>query len=618
MRAGWIRRVGVIILFATVTLTAESIPVEYFEGRIVGAHRLGLSFSDSEDGLAVFNLVAGTGLASRFALYTPGALSYTPQNTNDKWELQERISGEAQAGKRVRYSLIRLEHDEDETAQIMNGRSTVQNASTWGLVHELSLWSAGSYELDPVKSVYLMTQGTPWFEAGEYYASIQHGYWKYTYTTDERSIPPYGTSVVDLRRENSNKYPSVTSSARIGLGANLLLTSDFRLTQERYDYSSVWRDSTFWDIPSTTKSESTQRVRLTEGTLDLGLTKFWGAGTWGSVIATIGADDLESEDHDYAEGTGLYSDFNHLDEVDGSNSSARIALGLTCISKPEAKPVQFLLDRFVGYYGQELPSGANTFSALLSWAVNDRSHSASSRDPDGDSIFYTLDYNTHNETTEHQFGADFAHSHFFRRNLVSTIHFSAALTPNLADSPDAYYQNLDRVMGLLALEYRSYLWDPSKRREISWTEIADIDLLLGPLMREDDYRIRFEFEPWRQEYNSRLISPSTEAAFATRQVQLQYSVGLSAIHGLNGEVDISGSVSVRFLSSDDDWMEYDRQYWDIGTSLRWQPTGYLRLSGRLAAQVYNEDSIIKFFGDETSSTTESTTWSLATTIDVVF
>ncbi len=605
MRTGWMTKVWATALLSWATLTANTIPLEFFLGRIIGAPRIALSFSDQRDGVAAFDLSGGSGIANRFSLTLPEALSYLPRGDERRWDFNKRVAGEVQVGPLIRYSLGYLDYDHANDEFRSLGSNGTEKTADWNLEHRLNYWSASQFEIDSQHVPYFLVRRELFFDSRQHSIGILNRY----VSTERRfvyssySSTPSGTRIGTHSSGSELSNFETQEDLRFGLGRGLVLNQRLIVSRLRNRRQSLSEDSSTSMTYAYSRSAGQSDISR-EAEFQIGIERLWRANRWGKLVLEFGRLRSPRESHDIGRySTGQTSPFDSL-QSETSSDHGQIAVSLDWLTQIENKPIQFLLDRFSGYYGLELPAGTTHFETSLSWRVDDRSHSYERFDSeDEDSVVVA-----HSDALEHQLTLGLTATHFLKRNLEGIASLSVLHTPNFSKDPDGAYPNLERISGRLSLAYWSYSWDPTQRREISWSEISAMDYLLGPLLREHDYRINIEIETRFHEFYPTTFGVPTYDAYYSRRRATECTVVLSAVHGLTETTDIQGNFSYRLSHLDYGASENTRQYWDFGTNLRWQPLKSLRVSGLLSTQVLHEAAVRVWPFEVENISLTSTSW----------
>ncbi len=614
MRAGWIIKVWAVLLVSVSASLAETIPLDFFLGRIIGARQIELGFADHRDGLASFDLSIGAGIDNKFSLRAPKALNYSPRRDEQKWDLKKRVAGALQIGPLIRYSLGYLEYDHANDEFRSLGSNGAEKTIDWNLEHRLDYWSENQFEIDSQHVPYFLVERELLFDSRQHSIGILNRFLstERLFVYSSYSSTPSGTRVGTYSSGSELSNFETQEDLRIGLGRGLVLNQRLILSRLRNRRQSRSDESSSSLTYAYSRSSSQSDIsRETE--VQVGIEKFWNSTCWGQLDLAFGRVRTPRESHDIGRySTGQTSPFDAR-ESETSSDHGQIAVTLNLLSQTEIKPVQFLLDRFNGYYGLELPPGTTNIEASLSWTINDQSHSYKRSDRDVDDspeIFQS-------KVREHQLALSLAATHFLRRNLEGIASLSVLHTPNFNGAAEGDYANQESIIGHLSLGYRSYIWDSELRREISWLEVSAIDYLLGPLVRADDYRISIEVEPSFQELYPATFGVPTFRAFYSRRRAIDCTVALAGIHGLTNAIDIQGMLSYQLSILDYGTTEYERDYWNFEARLRWQPLKSLRISGQLATQVLYENSVVNWtlYIEEDSYT--STSWRCTVKCDLI-
>ncbi len=357
MRARWIIKVWAVLLVSVSASLAETIPLDFFLGRIIGARQIEFGFADHRDGLASFDLSIGAGIDNKFSLMAPEALNYSPRGDEQKWDLRKRVAGAIQIGPLIRYSLGYLDYDhaKDEYRSLESNGAV--KTIDWNVEHRLDYLSEKQFEIDSQHVPYFLVERELLFDSRQHSIGILNRFLstERLFVYSSYSSTPSGTRVSTYSSGSELSNFETQEDLRIGLGRGLVLNQRLILSRLRNRRQSR-SDESSSSLTYTYSRSSGQSDISRETEFQVGIEKLMNPGCWSQLVLAFGRVRSPRESHDIGRYfTGQTSPFDAR-ESETSSDHGQIAVNLNLLSQTEIKPVQFLLDRFSSYYGLELSS----------------------------------------------------------------------------------------------------------------------------------------------------------------------------------------------------------------------------------------------------------------------
>ncbi len=269
----------------------------------------------------------------------------------------------------------------------------------------------------------------------------------------------------------------------------------------------------------------------------------------------------------------------------------------TWISSGEPISRSQILDDYGGYYGRRLRAGALRINTSASLYLG-RSTSERWREL-GDGIRYD---NDRYESRADQLTATSEVTYYSKYNLDLSLRATLVRRSNgggqlITDA--VYYHTQDHYFDI-RLSYSSYRWSPEQRRDISWSEVSDMDYLYGPLLRPGDFRSSITVSPPADRWTYRDVKESV-FNFFKGESDNQWKIACSSAYGLCDGVEVGLGVSFRqeWYRRDDDpqqlW-EYQTDQWSINPNIRWQPGQRFRVDFSASENFGNTDEFTSYGG----------------------
>lgn len=151
----------------------------------------------------------------------------------------------------------------------------------------------------------------------------------------------------------------------------------------------------------------------------------------------------------------------------------------------------------------------------------------------------------------------------------------------------------------LTLAYFSYRWDPAKRRDIGWDQIGDIDYLLGPLLQPIDWNASFSITPPASRWSERYADENIFNFFKGEsddhwRGNLAGAIGLGA--GIEMGLDVAFEQSVTRYAYDNQSQLGIVNTWSVHPTLKWQPGSRFRTDVALT-ETYRDYRVSSSNGD---------------------
>ncbi len=619
MFAGGILRVGIFTLILSTTLLAETIPFDYWYGRIVGADRLALEYRDSRSNLATYLLSLGIGSSGKYEIYHPDRYRYIPNIKSDK--LRSTNTGLSLTVKtpfhsRYNFNLLQLSNEKYDYST--NGGTGVIDEDKFSFSHRFQIWSGDSLEFDPQSSTYALLSG-PWYSAKSYHVLIDNLILRNDNNHDRDIYRFQGlTTLADTGRfDTSDKQTDIGASTTIGLGrgfqAEINVHTDrrkeLRLTRRRYAWIYTGQEEI-----DTTDSYETRYRDVIDRAGGIQLTRLIQPSMWAMLSYRYLHESQRYDRLVHNEYLGsLWGLIDHRIDLTNTSDYAHEFIGaITWISRHQIVERQRLLDNYREYYGMELERGTLMINSDFRWYR--RRYNTQDTRFRGTSSEATSDIRTVQRT--HELSLNTELSYYLRSNVsTGAILRIARVVQERPGNEAPEFRNGQSTTLSYWLEFRNYRWQADKRREISWDQVSDIDYLLGPMLRASDLRIRVEATlPGFKESSS---SDSRELwKFQPGSLNRDWHMMLQGGIGLPNNCEITSNFSYRYRQvewPDPDWLtRHTDQDWE--SSLKWQPLRFARLS-LLYKYSYSREADDDYYPE---GPVEGATWSVSVKVDTVF
>ncbi len=170
------------------------------------------------------------------------------------------------------------------------------------------------------------------------------------------------------------------------------------------------------------------------------------------------------------------------------------------------------------------------------------------------------------------------------------------------------------MSAVFSWELNNIIWQPDKRRDISWSEIKPIDYVLGPLLRRGDYRLRMEVVAptyFYVETNARDKLYEFFKGESDRAWQYRAKAAVGVARGLQAELSIyryraSGGTKSAF--------HWENRRWSNNIGAKWQPLNSVRLT--VIYQTSSEQEV-GWDGERLNDVDDWNTWHLSAAVDIL-
>lgn len=619
MFVGGILRVGIFTLIISTTLLAETIPFDYWYGRIVGADRLALEYRDSRSNLAKFLLSLGIGSSEKYETFHPDRYSYILNSNSDK--LNSTNAGLSLTVKtpfhsRYEFTLLQLLNEKYDYAT--NGGTGVNDEDKFSFSHRFQIWSGDSLEFDLQSSAFVLLSG-PWYSAKSYHVMIDNLILRNDRDRDFNiyRVQTSSTLVDTGKADFSEKQTDIAASTTIGLGRGIQAEISVHAGRQK-DVGSIQRRYawiyTGQEEIDTVDSFDSRHSEVIDRAGGIQLTRLMRPSTWLSLAYQYLHESQRYERLVHNEYLGsLWGRFDHRIVLTHTNDYAHEIVGeLTWLSRNQSVERKKLLDNYAGYYGKELERGTLLINSDIRWyRKRYNTQDTRFRDTSGEA---TSDIRTVQRTHELSLNTELS---YYLRSNVSTgaiLRMARVVQERPGDEAAEFRRGQSTILSYW-LEFRNYRWQSDKRREISWDQVSDIDYLLGPILRTADMQIRLDVTPPGLEEST--ISASKELwKFQLGSLNRDWYMMLQGGIGLPHNCEVSSNFSYRYRRVEwysTDWLtRYTDQDWE--SSLKWQPLRFARLS-LLYKYSYSRVTDDSYYPE---GPIEGATWSVSVKVDTVF
>ncbi|MGB5105986.1 MAG: hypothetical protein WBP29_12050 [Candidatus Zixiibacteriota bacterium] len=493
MNAAGILRVGIFTLIISTTLRAETIPFDYWYGRIIGADRAALEYLDGRSDLAQYLLSLGIGSKGKYELFSPDRYIYIPNRSSNK--LSSTNAGLNWIQKtpfHSRYEFTLLSHLNEKYDYVSNGYNGVNDVDDLSFSHSLQVWSGDSLAFDPKAAAFMLLDG-PWYSATDFHVVIDNLILRNDNNRDFNIIreQPSATLADTGKSDAAEQQTDISGSATIGLGRGYQANITFHTNKQkrssttRRRYQWIYDEGAFID---TTDQHNASHYDDVDRAGRIEVTNLLQPTIWAGLSYQYLYEAHSNEGFYHAEYLGGFG--GHIDQridVGSASDYAHEVVGrLTWLSRNQVIERQRLLDNFRGYYGDELERGTFLMQSEFRW-YRERSNLRSTSYEGTENEVVDDDLDVHRT---HELSVSARLSYYLRPNVTTGAKLQ--IERSVLESPEYYdpdFHNTQLTTLSYWFEFRSYRWQADKRREISWDEVSDIDYLLGPMLRKADLRI---------------------------------------------------------------------------------------------------------------------------------
>ncbi len=299
-----------------------------------------------------------------------------------------------------------------------------------------------------------------------------------------------------------------------------------------------------------------------------------------------------------------------IDRGTSADRAYGLALNHTWIGRGSPIPLNQILDDQGDYYGHRFTTGTIRVSTSADLKLR-RYRSESWREREGGFRFSFHPY----ESREDVLIATSEVTYYSRYNLDLSLKFSLDRRSSGGGQriSDAIYYHTQVHYFDLKLSYFSYRWDPSKRNEIGWGKIGDMDYLYGPLLRPRDWRASITITPPAERWTYRDPEESVFNFFkgeSDDRWTMIYSSAVGVCDGVEMGLDVNYSQVVWRHNDDPYYRQEAREVdWAIGQRFRWQPGQRFRVDLSFSENYNYNDDVVYSGQSEHRGHEYSHTWS---------
>ncbi len=609
MRVIGMAKVGAVVAVLSAAAAAETIPYDYWYGRIIGRTRIQTvqEAYNGESGAVRTSL--STGYRNQVGVNLGTLLTITEGTQGNDLNLnfvRPKLSSVAQLSPRTRWTITRIDWQDGSDSHWSGPRFYYRSSSIF-LADQRFSTLGHEVEYDADKSLYMYLDGI-WLGKGNW--SLDAGLGTVfddgtTWFRDTTAAEPdhIRTALSDndrtIRQWDTWAVCSYGISDRLQISPRL---SYERLTDEQQTLELFAGGEQGGSVPGRYELiiDRTDRLYGVGGRVQfllapshwLELTPLYQSGRDHSVVGdqSIGYDETtERERQD------LSSERNYS-----------LNLEHTWVSRDNLIPVGRLLDDHRDYYGHRLDPGTISVrsSAQLSLRRAEVSSVIYPGTPRENRYASRGRSNALGLTSELTYysplGIDVNLSLGLSRRSSGSSHRSTI--DNYSHNQSYYYS--------LSLNYFSYRWDPAKRRNIGWDQIEDIDYLLGPLLQLLDWKASFIIIPPASNWSARYAEENIFNFFKGESDDhwrgtFAGAIGLGA--GLEMGLDVSFDQSVSNYTSDAQSQRSVTNGWSVHPTLKWQPGSRFRTDVALT-ETYRDYQVAYSYGRDSDYYTH--TWQL--------
>ncbi len=602
MNAAGILRVGIFTLIFSTTLIAETIPFDYWYGRIIGGQHFTVDYFDSKNGLSNYSLSYTGGMKNAFQLNVPNIVRWTPNSRYEKTDwTNPTMSGALQLSGSTRYSLDLLEvRLDDYISSGDNFRSGFDSQSyTWNqsVVH----LDGGGVNFNPEASLYYYLNGI-WLSPRQVFVKMSANLQVYDYDSQSQSLSANGGR--DLGWSNTRRR-AIEANVQLRNGISKKL--NFGITAEFND--SLWRrrGSSSYAFPDEVPSKSELSLfyeNMPVTNVELSPYASWLAKPTLWIDLGVNAV-LRREDRDYHYKRSMSTD--SLAPIPMTENTAHSIEGLTLrasgtwLSKKQTIETLRICDNFQNYFGNQLSPHTVRLDASLEYSGL------------GDTNERWLEYyggpiRSSGTVSIRSLIGTASPSYYLSRNI--SVGASSLFSKRVYTSTSRLAYHEQRLQIAFNSVFRNYHWDANERRDISWAEVSDIDYLLGALLRPGDMRIAMEVLP----------PPSSSGGSSTQRGFWRF---FPLDFGKNWHISAAAAAGILSGTEIDVKLEYFSEYstpsdsgprWIIAPEAKYQPFTWLRMAASLSNVYYKWTDYIWY----PSSEDYQRTWTIDLRVDCVF
>jgi hypothetical protein len=596
MFASGMLKVGVFVLLFSTTLLADTIPFDYWYGRIVGGQQSTIEYKDSRPYYALMQLSHQFGDRNDFGIAANRFLNLWPGWSAWPTAYEPILSGKIQLSKSLRLELPLVDYHWTHAArndpESWSGLDSTVADIQLGLSY---LSNAGTLFTDD-RSLSIFIDGlVPAQGETEAQANVRLLGLNSTYRRGEQLEWPLLDQMTQDTRDRSLE---VEVAARRGYSNALMLgiAGSFKRRSYGNNLAYLRIGSPSSPLFDTVATEFVNEQTEDRGRFGLTARYMFSPTTWidGSIhyrhriVRTKEIDDYWQWSIDYVRGENqefFTGDF----ELRFKRFSRNISIQR-----------QKILDNFSNYYADQIDRGTWSVEASMKWSTTEmkteRFGLGGLNLRPGDDL-YSLD-------------ADLILRYYALANLYFDCGVSfTSLTDTLLFLGEAL--QFQKLRPRFAANFQSYVWDSNLRREISWDKVSDIDYSLGPLMRAGDWRVSaFVEPPYKKSFEPKdwgLLPGNSHLKWKN-----DWRTGVDAAIGVMS--DVEGELQFRWnrieqeLRSPSNYVEE----WFVAPGGSVQIRQFMRFAGSFENHYVRDTYVGNRFGDYRR------TWALKARVDVRF
>ncbi len=592
-----------IVLFFVGGASAETIPFDYWYGRIIGRTQIqSIHYTNSYE-VGDFKTSLKVGHGDDVIVDFGTLLDFEPVDQSNGFQVQflrPKVSAIVGLGPRMRLLIHRLDWQEDsefrldETSVSFNQQSNFLSDQTLRMLHK-------DIEFDPSQSLYYYTKGMVLQPRNwSLDANLQINISDYSRTRQwPKILPPNPTSVLVKTEEVNDSRTWVAGAvSSYGVSRKLQLTLGWELGRQNRPASQSRDSYHLADLDShvvRSVGDRDDALRSNEIFVEALLLK--SNRHWASIRPSFNSyvNDNKSENTNWDDSQITSRTINKL--IDDTNVYG-ISADHTWISNGSSVPLGQILDDYTAYYGHRLAPGTIRISSSADLTLGrekfERSYERVDT-PVRDSTNYRSRRDRLSVTSEV--------SYFSKFNLDLMLRFilDRKVSGSARDNETMSFAHAQSHYFNLQLSYYSFRWNPDKRQSIGWNQISDIDYLFRPLMQPRDWRASVSVTPPAHEWIGRLDEENIFNFFkgeSNNRWILSYSSALGVCEGVEIGLDANYQQDV---SPYDDEPGYVTQYrydnWVVSPHLRWQPGTRFRVEFR-ADEYYSDYDAVNWYGND--------------------
>ncbi len=608
MRVIGMAKVGAVVAVLSAAAAAETIPFDYWYGRIIGRTRIQTVQEAYNGETGAVRSSLNTGYLNQVGVNLGTLLTITEGTQGNDLNLnfvRPKLSSVAQLSPRTRWTITRIDWRDGSDSHWSGPRFYHNSSSTFFADQHLSILGH-DVEYDTDRSLYMYLDGM-WLGKGNWSLDAGLGTVFDDGTTWLRDTTAATPDVIRTAvRDDDRTIWQWDTWAICSYGISNRLQISPRLSYERLTDEQQTLDLYVGGQGGSFPERVERRGDRTDRLYGVG-------GEVQFVLAPSHWLELtplyqSGRDHRILIEQSINYDETTERERQDLNSERNFSLTLahTWVSRDNRIPVGRLLDDHRDYYGHRLDPG--TIAVRSSAQLNLR------RAENSVMIYPGTPYQTRDSFRGRTNLLGLASELTYYSPLGIDVNLSLGLsrrssgssrtaTIDTYDHNQSYYYNVSFV-------YFSYRWDPAKRRNIGWDQIEDIDYLLGPLLQPLDWRASFSLTPPASRWWAYLPEENIFNFFKGESDDhwrgtFASAIGLGA--GLEMGLDVSFDQSVSNYTSDAQSQRSVTNGWSVHPTLKWQPGSRFRTDVALT-ETYRDYQVAYSYGGDSDYYTH--TWQL--------